>query len=47
MKMKGNDTITANKEAGVSDYACEEEEEPSPCLRFLFPFNLDKRWCNI
>jgi hypothetical protein len=38
--MKGNGTITTNKEADMSDYACEEEEEPSPCLRF--PFNLDK-----
>jgi hypothetical protein len=47
MKMKGNDTITANKEVDVSDYACEEEEEPSPCLRFLFPSILDERWCNI
>jgi hypothetical protein len=47
MKMKGNDTITANKEADVSDYACEEEEEPSPYLRFPFPFSLDERWRNI
>ena len=39
MKMKGNDTITANKEAGVSDYACEEEEEPSPTLCFPFPLD--------
>jgi hypothetical protein len=45
--MKGNDTITTNKEADVSDYAYEEEEEPSPCLRFPFPFNLDERWRNI
>jgi hypothetical protein len=45
--MKGNDTITANKEANVSDYACEEKEEPSPYLRFPFPFNSDERWRNI
>jgi hypothetical protein len=44
MKMKGNDTITANKEAVMSDCACEEEEEPSPCLRFPFPFILNERW---
>jgi hypothetical protein len=44
MKMKGNDTISTNKEANVFDYACEEEEEPPPCLRFPFPFILDKRW---
>jgi hypothetical protein len=36
MKMKGNDTITANKEAGMSDCANEEEEEPSPSLHFPF-----------
>jgi hypothetical protein len=47
MKIKGNDTITINKEADVSDYACEEEEESSPCLHFPFPFNLDERWHNI
>jgi hypothetical protein len=41
MKMKEYDTITANKEADVSDCAGEEEEEPLPCLRFPFPFNLD------
>jgi hypothetical protein len=29
MKMKGNHTITVNKEADVFDHACEEEEEPS------------------
>jgi hypothetical protein len=45
MKMKGNDTITAVKEVDESDCACEEEEEPSPCLRF--PFILDERWHNI
>jgi hypothetical protein len=45
MKMKGNDTITTNNEADVSDSACEEEEEPSPYLHF--PFILDKRWRNI
>jgi hypothetical protein len=32
MKMKGNDTITANEEGDVSDCAYEEEEEPLPCL---------------
>jgi hypothetical protein len=37
--MKGNDTITANKEADVSDRAY-EEEECSPCLRF--PFSLEE-----
>jgi hypothetical protein len=42
MKRKGNDTITANKEADLFNYACEEEEEPSPYLRFPIPFNLDK-----
>jgi hypothetical protein len=36
MKIKGNDNITANKEADVSDCAYEEEEEPSPYLCFLF-----------
>jgi hypothetical protein len=44
MKMKENDTIIANKEADVSNCACREEEEPSPCLRFPFPFILDERW---
>jgi hypothetical protein len=43
MKMKEHDTITANKEADVSDCACEEEEELSPCSRFPFPFILDVR----
>jgi hypothetical protein len=38
MKMKGNHTITADKEANVSDRACEEEEEPLPCLCFPFTF---------
>jgi hypothetical protein len=47
MKMKGNNSITANKEADLIDYACEEEEELSPCLRFPFPFILDVRWQNI
>jgi hypothetical protein len=47
MKIKGIDTITTNNEAGVSDSACKEEEEPSPCLRFPFPFILDERWRNI
>jgi hypothetical protein len=47
MKMKGNDTITTNKEADVSNCAYEEEEEPSPCLRLPFPFNLDEIWRNI
>jgi hypothetical protein len=45
MKMKGNDTTTANKEVEVSDYASEEEEEPSPFLHFDFP--LDVVWCHI
>jgi hypothetical protein len=36
MKMKGTDTTTAKKEADVSNYACEDEEEPLPCLRFPF-----------
>jgi hypothetical protein len=45
--MKGNDTITTNKEADVSDCAYEEEEEPSPYLHFPFPFILDERWQNI
>jgi hypothetical protein len=44
MKNKGNDTITANKEAHVSDYAYEEDEEPSPFLRFPFTFILVIRW---
>jgi hypothetical protein len=47
MKIKGNDTITANKEADVPDCACEEEEEPLPYLRFPFPSILGKRWRNI
>jgi hypothetical protein len=47
MKIKENDTITANKEADMSDCAYEEEEEPSPCLCFPFPFILDERWRNI
>jgi hypothetical protein len=47
MKMKENDTITANKEADVSDCACEEEEEPSPYLHFSFPFILDVILRNI
>jgi hypothetical protein len=45
MKMKGNDTITTNKEVDVSDCACEEEEEPSSCLRFPFP--LEEVWHHI
>jgi hypothetical protein len=45
MNMKGNDTITANKEADVSDCAYEEEEEPSPYL--CFPFPLDEIWRHI
>jgi hypothetical protein len=40
MKMKGNDTIIANKESDMSDCACEEEEEPSPYL--CFPFALEE-----
>jgi hypothetical protein len=34
--MKGNDSITTNKEADVFDHAYEKEEEPSPCLHFPF-----------
>jgi hypothetical protein len=34
MKIKGNYTITANKEVDVFHRACEEEEEPLPCLHF-------------
>jgi hypothetical protein len=45
MKMKGNDNITANKKADMSDRACEEEEEPSMCLHF--PFALEELWCHI
>jgi hypothetical protein len=45
MKMKGNDTITVNKEVDAFDSACEEQEEPSPYL--CFPFILDERWDNI
>jgi hypothetical protein len=41
MKMKENDTIITNKEADVSNCACEDEEEPSHCLCFPFPFILD------
>jgi hypothetical protein len=44
MKMEVNYTITTNKEADVSDYACEEEEKPSPFLRFPFPFILLIIW---
>jgi hypothetical protein len=40
MKTKGNDTITANKEADMSNHACEEEEEPFP--RLHFPFALEE-----
>jgi hypothetical protein len=32
--MKGNDNITAIKEADVSHRAYEEEEEPSHCYTF-------------
>jgi hypothetical protein len=45
MKIKGNDTIIANKEAVVLDCACEEEEEPTPYL--CFPFHLDEIYCHI
>jgi hypothetical protein len=38
MKIKVNYTVTANKEADVSDCAYKEEEEPSPCLHLPFPF---------
>jgi hypothetical protein len=38
MKIKGNDTIITNKEVDMSDRACEEEEEHSPCLGFPFTF---------
>jgi hypothetical protein len=44
MKKKRNDTITANKEADVSDCAYEKEEEPLPFLHFPFPFILVIRW---
>jgi hypothetical protein len=44
MKKKENDTITGNKKANVSDFACEEEEELSPFLHFPFPFILVIRW---
>jgi hypothetical protein len=47
MKIKGNDTITANKEVGMSDCACKEEEESSLYLCFPFPFILDVMWQNI
>jgi hypothetical protein len=47
MKMKGNDNIITNKEEDMSDCACEEEEEPLPCLHFPFPFTLDKIWHHI
>jgi hypothetical protein len=47
MKKKGNDIITANKEADASECAYEEKEEPSPFLRFPFPFILVVRWWNI
>jgi hypothetical protein len=40
MKIKGNDIITAHKEANVSDHGCEEEQEPLLCLHF--PFALDE-----
>jgi hypothetical protein len=43
--MNENDTIATNKEADMSDYAYEEEEEPSPCLHFPFP--LDELWNHI
>jgi hypothetical protein len=38
MKKKENNTITANKEADVSDYACEEEEEPVPFVSLSISF---------
>jgi hypothetical protein len=44
MKMKENDTITANKEVNVSNCAYEEEYEPSHFLHFFFPFILVVRW---
>jgi hypothetical protein len=44
MKMKVNYTVTANKEADVSDCAYEEEGEPSPFLCFPFPFILLVIW---
>jgi hypothetical protein len=47
MKKKENDTITTNKEADVSNYAYEEEEEPSSFLHFCFSFILVVRWRNI
>jgi hypothetical protein len=37
--MKGNDTITANKEADMSDSACEEKKNPRPSYVLLsLPF---------
>jgi hypothetical protein len=30
MKKKENDTITTNKEADISDYACEKKKNPRP-----------------
>jgi hypothetical protein len=45
MKMEVNYTVTANKEAYMSDCTCEEEEEHSPFLRF--PIILLVRWQNI
>jgi hypothetical protein len=44
MKMEVNYIVTTNKEADMSDSACEEEEEPSPCLCFPFPFILLVIW---
>jgi hypothetical protein len=39
--MKGNDTITTNKEVGMSNCAYEVEGPP---LSICFPFILDKMW---
>jgi hypothetical protein len=36
--MKRNNTITTNKDAYMSERACEEEEGPLTCLYFAFTF---------
>jgi hypothetical protein len=36
MKMKVNYNVTANKEADMSNYACEDEEELTSCLHLLW-----------
>jgi hypothetical protein len=44
--MKGNNTIPTNKEMGMSNCACEEEEHLL-YLCFPFPFILEEMWQNI